>query len=290
MNNWRALYPFESQFAEIDGHRYHYLDEGRGPVLLLVHGNPTWTFLWRDVIKGLRDRYRVIAVDHIGCGMSDKPSPDQYPYTLARRIEDLRRFVEQLDLCDVSLVAHDWGGAIGMGAAIEIPDRFRRFVLMNTAAFRAQRCPRRIRLCHVPLLGQVAVQGFNLFIRAALRQAAEKPLAGPVREGLAAPYDSWGNRVAIYRFVCDIPLDPRHTSYSTLLRMEQEIGRFRDHPVCLIWGMRDWCFTPEFLQRFIEIFPAAEVHRLPDAGHYLIEDAPELVVPLIGDFFARHAI
>ncbi|MCL4192993.1 MAG: alpha/beta fold hydrolase [Thermoguttaceae bacterium] len=290
MNNWRALYPFESRFAEIGGHRYHYLDEGRGPVLLLVHGNPTWTFLWRDVIKGLRDRYRVIAVDHIGCGMSDKPSPDRYPYTLARRIEDLCRFVEQLDLCDVSLVAHDWGGAIGMGAAIEIPDRFRRFVLMNTAAFRAQRCPRRIRLCHVPFLGQVAVQGFNLFIRAALRQAAEKPLADPVREGLAAPYDSWGNRVAIYRFVCDIPLDPRHTSYSTLLRMEQEIGRFREHPVCLIWGMRDWCFTPDFLQRFIEIFPAAEVHRLPDAGHYLIEDAPELVVPLIGDFFARHAI
>lgn len=290
MNDWRALYPFESRFVEVDGHRYHYLDEGQGPVLLLVHGNPTWTFLWRDVIKGLRDRYRVIAVDHIGCGLSDKPSPDQYPYTLARRIEDLRRFVEQLDLHDVSLVAHDWGGAIGMGAAIEIPERFRRFVLMNTAAFRARRCPRRIRLCHVPLLGQVAVQGFNLFIRAALRQAAEKPLADPVREGLAAPYDSWSSRVAIYRFVCDIPLDSRHTSYSTLLRMEQEIGRFREHPVCLIWGMRDWCFTPDFLQRFIEIFPAAEVHRLPDAGHYLIEDAPEQVVPLIGDFFARHAI
>src|SRR6187402_3103815 len=110
---WRDLYPFESHFINLGPHRLHYLDGGAGEPLLFVHGNPTWSFYWRNLILGLRDRARCIAVDHIGCGLSDKPQ--DYRYTLQQRIDDLVRLVEHLDLANVTLVAHDWGGAIGLG-------------------------------------------------------------------------------------------------------------------------------------------------------------------------------
>ena len=285
--DWKSLYPFESHETSIaGGHRMHYLDEGRGPVLLLLHGNPTWSFYWREVVRAFRDRYRVVVPDHIGCGLSSKPRPSEYPYCLAQRIADVKELIEQLDLREITLVAHDWGGAIGMGAAGSSPERFARFVLMNTAAFRSTRCPLRIRLCRFPLLGRLGVQGLNLFARAALRMAVADPnrLSPTARAGLLAPYDNWHNRTAIYRFVRDIPLRPVHPSYPVLSEIETGLDRFRDHPVCLIWGMRDWCLTPAFLDRFLEFFPAAEVHRLADAGHYVVEEAPGEVVRCIGEF------
>ena len=132
---FEAEYPFPSHFFDLDGLRYHYVDEGSGPTLLCVHGNPTWSFAWRNLIKALSPRYRVLAVDHIGCGFSDKPQ--DYPYRLAQHVANLERFVTALDLREITLLGHDWGGAIGMGAAAALPERFSRFVLFNTAAFRS---------------------------------------------------------------------------------------------------------------------------------------------------------
>ncbi len=290
--DWRPLYPFESRWLDLGGHRLHYLDEGDGPVLLLVHGNPTWSFYWREIVRGLRDRYRLVVPDHIGCGLSDKPSASQYSYRLAQRIRDLGRLVESLDLDQITLMAHDWGGPIGMGAAVADPRRFSRFVLMNTAAFRAQRCPWRIRLCHVPGLGALSVQGLNLFAKGAVRMAAERRerMTAAVRAGLLAPYDSWSNRIAVLRFVMDIPLKPNHPSYQTLVDIENGLNQFSQRPVSLIWGMRDWCFSREFLDRFLEFFPQAEVRQLQAAGHYLVEDAHEQIVPLLEDFLQRNPL
>jgi haloalkane dehalogenase len=286
---WRALYPFESHEIRVSGLRYHYLDEGSGPVLLLVHGNPTWSFYWRELIHGLRGKFRLLVPDHIGCGLSDKPAAGRYSYRLAQRIDDLRQLVEQLDLREITLVAHDWGGAIGLGAAVAMPERFARLVLMNTAAFRATRMPLRIRLCRMPLLGRAGVQGLNLFARAALSMATCKPerMTAAVRAGLLAPYDRWSHREAVYRFVVDIPTRTTHPSYGKLCEVEAGLAGLRDRPVCLIWGMRDWCFTPAFLERFQEFFPHAEVHRLADAGHYVVQDAYERIVPLIEQFAGR---
>lgn len=289
--DWRSLYPFASHYLEIGGFRYHYLDEGTGPTLLLVHGNPTWSFYWRNIVLAFRGRYRLVVPDHIGCGLSDKPGRHEYPYHLQRRIDDLVALVEQLGLQQITLVAHDWGGAIGLGAAVARPDRFRRFVLLNTAAFRSNLIPRRIAFCRIPWLGRLAMQGGNLFARAAVRMASAKPerITPAVAAGLLAPYDSWAHRVAVAGFVNDIPLTTRHPSYATLCAVEQGLSTLRG-PVSLIWGMRDWCFGAPFLERFLEFFPSADVHRLADAGHYVIEDAHEQIIPIVNAFLDRHPL
>lgn len=282
--NWRSLYPFKSHHHDLDGVRLHYLDEGAGPPLLFMHGNPTWSFYWRNLILGLRDRHRCIAVDHIGCGLSDKPQ--QYNYTLAQRIDDLVSLVEMLDLSDATLLAHDWGGAIGLGTVLRLSQRFSRIVLFNTGAYPPPFVPWRIAACRTPLFGTLAVRGLNAFARAALSMAVEKPerMTADVRAGLLAPYDNWANRVAVDRFVRDIPLSPRHPTWQTLEQIEAGLPSLADRPIQLIWGMRDWCFRPECLDRFIQHWPQAEVHKLADCGHYVIEDAHERIVPLVQTF------
>ena len=281
---WRGLYPFESRYLSLGQHRLHFLDEGRGQPLLFVHGNPTWSFYWRNLILGLRGEARCVAVDHIGCGLSDKPQ--EYPYTLARRIDDLVRVVEELDLTGVTLLAHDWGGAIGLGTVLRLPERFSRIVLFNTGAFPPPFVPWRIAACRLPVLGTFAVRGLNAFSRAALTMAVEKPerMTDDVRAGLIAPYDNWANRVAVDRFVKDIPFSPRHPTWQVLEQVEVGLDSLAELPIQLIWGMRDWCFRPECLERFIQHWPHAEVHRLADCGHYVVEDAHERIIPLVREF------
>lgn len=267
-------YPFESHWFEVDGHVQHYIDEGEGPVLLMVHGNPTWSFAWRRLIKDLSHDYRVVAVDHLGCGFSEKPQ-DRRVYTLHEHIQRLASLVRLLGLQQITLFAHDWGGAIGMGCAGRLADRFQRFVLMNTGAFRSQAIPFRIALCRIPVLGTLGDRGLNLFARAALTMAVEKPLSPAARAGFIAPYDSWSNRIAVHEFVQDIPLGPSHRSHATLMEVELSLEQFRDHPMQLVWGMKDWCFTPrDFLSEFCRRFPNAHSLELPRAGHYVFEDAP----------------
>lgn len=284
---WRDLYPFTSRYVSLGPNRLHYVDEGTGAPLLFVHGNPTWSFYWRNLILGLRDQYRCVAVDHLGCGLSDKPQ--SYPYTLAQRIEDLHYVGERLDLQGATLVAHDWGGAIGLGAVLRAARRFRRVILFNTGAFPPPFVPLRIAVCRAPVLGSVALRGLNLFAKAALSMAVEKPerMTPDVRAGLVAPYDNWQHRIAIDQFVKDIPFSPRHPTWSTLAQIEAGLPRLARWPIQLIWGMRDWCFRPECLERFVAVWPEAEVHRLEDCGHYVVEDAHERIVPLMRSFLAR---
>jgi haloalkane dehalogenase len=290
-------YQFESHFFEVvGGFRYHYIDERRPrnsdfrEVLLMVHGNPTWSYMWRQLVSAFRDKYRCIAIDHIGCGLSDKPTESRYQYTLERRIDDLVRFIESRDLRNITLVGHDWGGAIGMGAAVKLPERFDRFVLMNTAAFKSIECPLRIRFCRLPFLGRFMVQGLNIFSAAAMWMAisSRRHLPANVRTAFLAPYNSWSNRVAVYKFVQDIPLSPSQPAYSVLSEIEDSLLNFRSKPVCFIWGMLDWCFSPEFLKRFLQFFPDANVYRLENAHHLLIEDAPDDVISAMEDFLKRN--
>ncbi len=293
---WRPLYPFSSHYLPLGAAlpnkpaRLHYVDEGAGEPLLFVHGNPTWSFYWRNLILGLRNRYRCVAIDHIGCGLSDKPQ--DYNYTLKQRIDDCVQLVENLDLTNITLVAHDWGGAIGLGTLPSLRQRFSRIVLFNTAAFPPPFVPWRIAACRLPLIGTLAVRGLNVFARAALTMAVEKHsrLTPEIRAGLLAPYDNWDNRVAIDHFVRDIPFSPRHPTWQLLEQVEHDLPSLTALPILLVWGMRDWCFRPECLDRFLTHWPHAEVLRLSDCGHYVIEDAPERILPAMSDFLTRHPV
>ncbi|MGL4942184.1 MAG: alpha/beta fold hydrolase [Thermoguttaceae bacterium] len=289
--SWRDLYPFASSFHDCRGLKYHYVDtapkDADREVILCVHGNPTWSFYWRNLIAAFQDSYRVVAVDHIGCGLSDKPSAHDYDYTLAQRIDDLVSLIDSLKLRRVTLVGHDWGGAIGLGAVCARRDVFDRIVLMNTGAFTGERCPVRIRLGRVPFFGRLAICGLNSFARAATTMAVTKPLPNAVAAGLLAPYNSWANRVATYEFVRDIPLDSRHRSFATLRGIESQLTSLADKRICLIWGVRDWCFTPKFLARFQQFFPNAETHTISDASHYVVEDATDEVIATIREFLKK---
>ena len=286
---WRKLYPFSSHYHDADGHRQHYIDEGPrdAPPLVMVHGNPTWSFYWRNLVAGLSERYRTIAVDHLGCGLSDKPQ--DYDYCLNRHVDNLSGLIESLDLQNATLIAHDWGGAIGTGALLKHRSRFNRIVLCNTAAFPPPYIPFRIRVCRWPVIGKIGVQGFNLFARAAQTMTTERPngLPDDVAAGMIAPYDSWANRIAVYQFVRDIPLSPAHRTWDTLAEMERRLPELADMPIQLIWGMKDWCFRPECLDRFESVWPNAEVHRHESAGHYVVEDEPEQVVDQVREFLNR---
>ena len=315
--HWRRLYPFASHWAEVAGGRVHYLDEGPDHrvqadgqdcpsygaehALLFVHGNPTWSFHWRRLVEAFRGRYRCVALDHLGCGLSDKP---QRLLTLDDHIENLCELVEELALDRVTLVAQDWGGAIGLGAMLRMRERLERIVLFNTGAFPPRYIPWRIRACRIPVLGRLAVQGANLFSLAALRMtlARKSRLEPEVAAGYLAPYDSWANRCAVYGFVKDIPSPRRRvspklafeirrnsTTWQTLEEIELKLPTLADRPSCLIWGMRDWCFRPDCLDRFVEAWPRTEVHRLADVGHWVVEDAPEESMAIVESFLAKHS-
>jgi pimeloyl-ACP methyl ester carboxylesterase len=289
--DWRRLYPFASHWAELPAGRMHYLDErppgfsdgGATPALLFVHGNPTWSFHWRRLVGGLRSRYRCVAPDHLGCGLSEKPNRH---LNLPEHIDNACALIDCLTLDRITLVAQDWGGAIGLGTMLRMPERFERIVLFNTGAFPPRYIPWRIRACRVPLIGRLAVQGANLFSRAALRMtlARHRRLEPAVAAGYLAPYDNWANRRAVYGFVRDIPRSANQPTWQTLSAIERALPQFDDRPIALIWGMRDWCFRPDCLDRFTDAWPHAQVHRLDDVGHWVIEDAPDESLAIIQKF------
>ncbi|MCS5621502.1 MAG: alpha/beta fold hydrolase [Nitrospinaceae bacterium] len=284
------LYPFSSHSLQLDRLRYHYLDEGSGENLLMLHGNPTWSFYYRNLILGLKGSYRCVVPDHMGMGKSDKPQ--DYPYTLSRHIDNLEKLADHLELDDITLVVHDWGGAIGMGFAVRHPERIRRLVIFNTAAFLSSEIPLGLSLCRIPGFGAIAIRGFNVFARGAIRWACVKQerMTEEVRAGYLAPYDNFANRVANLRFVQDIPISPDSPSYSVIQHIEENLKLFREHPVQIIWGAHDFVFNDHFLKRWQEIFPQAEVHRMEDAGHYVVEDAHERILPLLYEFLQKNPI
>ena len=289
LDSFRALYPFESRFLDVGGIRYHYVDEGQEEPLVMLHGNPTWSFYYRNLILGMRGHYRVVAPDHIGCGLSDKPQ--DYDYTLERHIANLEALIQRLELKKITLVMHDWGGPIGMGYAVRHPNNVKRFVVFNTAAFWSPRIPLILRLCRVPLLGSLAIRGLNLFARLATVIACCHPerMTKEVKAGYLLPYDSHASRIAILRFVQDIPVDSRHPSFPLLRSIENGLVQFQRYPMIIIWGARDPVFTLPLLESWEKRFPHAAVKRIDDAGHYVVEDAYERIIPWVEEFLEKTA-
>ncbi len=283
----RELYPFESRFLRLEsGHRMHYIDEGTGPPLLLLHGNPTWSFYYRDIIRDLRSDYRCIAPDHIGCGLSDKPQHENDG--IVAHVDNLLELVAHLDLKEVTLVIHDWGGPIGFLTAMHTPDRFRRFITFNTAATLLS-LPRILTLLRRPGLGALVIQRLNGMLRAGFMSTRVNGHGMPatVRKGYLHPYDTPTHRHAILRFVQEIPVESDHPNRALLETMAGGGTVFAGRPHLVIWGMRDPVFGPPYLADWHQRFPTAEVHRIEDAGHWVIEEASPRILPLMREFLER---
>lgn len=282
------IYPFAGKFLDIGGFKCHYLDEGNGRPVLMLHGNPTWSIYYRNLIVALRASYRCIAPDHIGCGLSEKPDDSRYRYTLRRRVEDLEEFLDALGLKErLTLVLHDWGGMIGMAYATRHPEAIAKIVLLNTAAFhlpKGKSFPFPLWLSRT-CLGSFLILHFNAFSRgAAYLCCARKKMPRALRDAYCFPYDSRENRIATLRFVQDIPLRKGDEAYRIVSEVQNDLRRLQDKPVLICWGERDFVFDVRFLHEWIKYFPAAQVHRFPDCGHYVLEDAADEIAGLIANF------
>ena len=289
------LYPFKGRTLDIGGHQLHTIDEGKGSPVVMVHGNPSWSFYYRNLAASLRGQHRVIVPDHIGCGFSDKPSLEHYPYTLERRVSDFTELMNRLELGeDITLVVHDWGGMIGLAWAVEHAAQVKRIVLLNTGAFplpESKKMPWTLSLVRNTKVGEWLVLGFNAFSRGATKMAVTRnPMPPEIRDAYCAPYDSVENRIATLRFVQDIPLSPSDPSWSMVEKTAGKLSVFKDTPVLVCWGARDFVFDDHFLAEWEARWPHAEVHRFEDCGHYILEDASEEVISRIRDFIQTHPV
>lgn len=272
----------------------HYLDEGRGQTVVMLHGNPNWSYYYRHLVTALRDKYRCLVADHIGCGLSDKPGDTQYQYSLARRVADLELWLDKLEATrDLTLVVHDWGGMIGMAYATKYPERIKRLVVLNTGAFhlpQTKPVPWQLKMAR-GLLGALLVRGFGAFSSGAVRSCVtRRPMTDDVGRAYCAPYDSWAHRIAVHRFVQDIPLKPGDRGYDLVSQVAGRLELLKNIPMMIGWGDRDFVFDEHFLQEWQQRFPAAELHRYPDCGHYILEDAGDELIPLIRAFLDSHPI
>jgi pimeloyl-ACP methyl ester carboxylesterase len=270
----RELYPFEPKRFDTGHGALSYLDEGQGDeAVLMVHGNPTWSFFYRDVVLALRGRMRCIVPDHLGCGLSDKPQ--DHDYTLPNHVENLGRLLDSLNLRKIHLIVHDWGGPIGLGACLARHEKLGKVMILNTAAFADSDIPWRIRLCRVPVLGEFLVRGFNGFAWPATWMAVTKPLPAAVARGFTFPYDSWANRIATHRFVRDIPTGGDGANDRALAAIESQLPLLKSKQTSILWGGADFCFNQHYYERWRQILPKVPARYLTGAGHYLLEDAPE---------------
>lgn len=298
-------YPFVPRRLDVrPGIAMSYLDEGPrdGEVVVMVHGNPSWSYYWRHLVLGLRDRYRCIVPDHVGMGLSDKPDDGggvrpprmpsaAYDYTLQSRVEDLTALLDRLGITGrVTLAVHDWGGMIGFGWAMSHMAQVQRLVILNTAAFplpSAKPMPWQLSLGRDSWIGAWAIRRFNLFARGASRFGVSRPMPRPVRDAYDAPYHGWANAISTIRFMQDIPLQPGDRAWPLLDAVGARLPAFADRPAFIGWGLRDFVFDKHFLAGFRRALPQAEVHAFDDANHYVLEDRHEVLVPRIRDFLDR---
>jgi haloalkane dehalogenase len=289
-------YPFDPKaFVHPNGLAQSYLDEGPrdGEVVVMLHGNPSWSYYWRKLVLGHRDRYRCVVPDHIGMGLSDKPSDDRYAYTLQSRLDDLDRLLDGLGITGpVTLAVHDWGGMVGFGWALARADRVKRLVVLNTGAFplpASKPLPWQIRLGRTPV-GTALIRGFNAFAAGAARDGVVSRMAADVRRAYEAPYDTWANRISTLRFVQDIPLAPGDKAWDIVAASEKALPGYAGRPVFYGWGLRDFVFDRHFLDAFRAHLPATEEMVFHDAGHYVLEDKADVLVPAIRGFLDANPV
>jgi cis-3-alkyl-4-acyloxetan-2-one decarboxylase len=285
-----GAWPFRPRWFDSPDGQMHYIDEGPrdGRPVVLVHGNPTRGFVYRNFVGPLAAAgHRVIAPDHLGFGRSDKP-PGAGRYQIQRHIGRLDALLESLDLRRATVVPQDWGGPIGLSWAVAHPERVERLFILNTFAHRPPwkvPIPLPLRLFRAPGTGELMVLGLNMFVRGFLFRAGvthPERLTAQVRSAYLVPHPDWASRAAMLAFPRAIPAGPEGPVSDLAGRLEDGLQlHFAGRPVAIAWGMKDPAFTERWLGLWLRTFPRADVLRLPDAGHYLQEDAHELIVPAL---------
>lgn len=285
-----GTFPFTSKSCRTSSGRMAYVDEGSGDPIVLLHGNPTWGYLYRRFIPPLAEGHRVVVPDYIGFGRSDKPASD---LKLADHVRNFTDLALHLDLKKVTLVMQDWGGPIGLGFATRHADRVKALVVMNTWAFRIrQGTPLHplLEQFRIPGVGEALVQGMNLFVEGFLPAGIHQreKINDTMMRAYRAPFPDFNSRAPVLAFPRDIPVGDEHPSTATIGTIEDRLNTL-DVPILIVWGMRDIALPPALIDlRWLKYFPRAEVHRLDNASHFLQEDEPERIVGLIIDFLNHH--
>ncbi len=290
-------YPSASScYMSIHNRQLHYLETGKGKTetVVMLHGNPSWSFYYRHLFTALGQQYHCLVPDHIGMGLSDKPRAGEYDFTLKQRVDDLDTLLNSLHADEnLTLIVHDWGGMIGMAYATRHPKKIKRLVISNTAAFHVpdgKQIPWQLKLARTPLIGALLIQGLNAFCRGAvMRCITRKPMPDDVKNAYLAPYDSWSHRLSVLRFVEDIPLDKDHVSYAVVDEVDKNLAQFSRLPMLICWGLNDFIFDVHYLNEWKKRMPTAEYHAF-DAGHYLLEDAGDAVISVIQAFLQNNPL
>ena len=270
------LYPFESHYADVAGSRVHYIDEGGGPPLLLLHGNPTWSFLYREIVKGLRDRYRCIAVDHPGFGLSS-PAPG-YGFTPAEHADVLEQLVLRLDLGDLTMMVQDWGGPIGFAVATRHPERFAAFVIANTWAWpKGDPGTQLFSRLLGGAIGRRLILNRNLFVERLLPAGVRRgTLPEAVMNAYRGPFPTPASRRPTAVFPREIL-----ASRPFLADIERRLPLLSGRPALIVWPTKDVAFGDRERRRWEELFADHRTVLLEGAGHYIQEDAADEIVTAI---------
>ncbi|MEQ8997068.1 MAG: alpha/beta fold hydrolase [Coleofasciculus sp. B1-GNL1-01] len=280
----RRQFPFTSRFVEIEGHRVHYVDEGSGATLLFLHGNPTWSFLYRHIIAELKADFRCVAVDYPGFGLSEAAAG--YGFTPQEHAWVIEEFINQLDLQEIILFVHDWGGPIGLGVAGKQPQRFRGFAIANTFAWAVDD---NLLLAGFSrffggALGGVLIRRFNAFVNWIIpvgiqRQCCDRVLMHHYR----APFPTPSSREPTHIFAREIL-----KSDLFLQQVSQSLSRLADKPALILWGDRDPAFRASQRLRFQQVFQKSKTVILSGAGHFVQEDAVNQIVEALRFLFKHH--
>jgi haloalkane dehalogenase len=286
MTDWldRTEYPFESHYFKVPAGRLHYIDEGEGDPVVMVHGNPTWSFLYRHLIKKLKAKYRCIALDHIGFGLSDKPV--DWTYRPEDHAENLTALIKALGLKQITLVLQDWGGPIGLSYATLYPENVARIVLMNTWAWPVNDDRHYVQFSRFMggPIGRVLICRFNFFAHVILRKAFgdKSKLSKAVHQHYKRPLATPNDRKGCWVF-------PQQVLASTewLGRLWSRISVLNKKPKLFVWGMKDIAFRKKELARWEKTFPDATVVRLNAVGHFPQEEAPQELADAVASFLAK---
>ncbi len=278
----RKLFPFQSRYFQVGPHRLHYIDEGRGPLLLLMHSCPFWMFEFRTLIADLCRDHRVIALDQMGFGLSDKPRP--FDYRIETHADHLERFTHELGLTDFTLIQHGRGAAVGMAVAVRHPDMIRGIVTLNAMSFSDYRLPLRLQLCRLKFIGAKLVMHLNIFRRDIRKLDPE------IQMMYDYPFRNMLDQYSILRFIEDIPCAPEDASAQTMFEIESALWQLRDKPSCLIWAKKDWLYNMKNQKHWLQYFPRSERYVIDHAGRCITENAPEEVNRYIRNFLAVNSL